>query len=498
VEAWALAILLLVTFVYFSQAGGANQNSRFALTRAVTEAGTFRIDRWASTTFDIATLGGHYYSDKAPGLGLLAVPAHALYVRAFGAPTHAEAVRAALHWATSGSVSLASALAGGLFYLIVLGRGYSRGTAAFVTLGWLLATPAFAYSTLFYGHQLAAALVVAAVGIIELGRNARRQAIRGALLGTTLGLLVATEYPTAVIVPLLLAYARPQRNRRLLFGCIAGLAVTLALLGGYHQRCFGSPFGAGYLALQAPEFAQTMATGWLGFRFPALHAVNALLFGEARGLLPAAPWLLVAGVGAVLLFRRREHAQLALSVVGFGVTLLLVSAFARWDGGAAFGPRHLGYALPLLVLLTAEPVERVVQLRAVPRLASAVLLGSLVAASHFLCLAAVAVLPEFPEQAVWVPFGDEVLEADPRHPLTQFVLPLFLDGRLSVKALGADGRFSVTYLAPPGHENDAYNLGELWCGLRGTSSLLPLAGIWLGAAALTVALGRRQRQPRTP
>src|SRR5207248_1540800 len=69
-----LFILLFVSFAYFYQAGGWNQNSRFDLVRAITNEGTLNIDPFMHSTGDKAFSNGHYYSDKAPGIALAAVP----------------------------------------------------------------------------------------------------------------------------------------------------------------------------------------------------------------------------------------------------------------------------------------------------------------------------------------------------------------------------------------------------------------------------------------
>src|ERR1700733_11030089 len=69
-----LFVLLFVSFAYFYQAGGWNQNSRFALVRAITNEHTLNIDPFQHATGDKASFEGHYYSDKAPGLALAAVP----------------------------------------------------------------------------------------------------------------------------------------------------------------------------------------------------------------------------------------------------------------------------------------------------------------------------------------------------------------------------------------------------------------------------------------
>src|ERR1035441_2624081 len=73
-RALLIGAVVLVAYVYFYQGGGWNQNSRFDLVRAMVELGTLRIDAYRENTGDKAFANGHYYSDKAPGLALLAEP----------------------------------------------------------------------------------------------------------------------------------------------------------------------------------------------------------------------------------------------------------------------------------------------------------------------------------------------------------------------------------------------------------------------------------------
>jgi hypothetical protein len=69
-----LGVVTLLSFVYFYEGGGWNQNSRFDLLRAIVERHTLQIDAYHENTQDKAHFQGHYYSDKAPGLVFLAVP----------------------------------------------------------------------------------------------------------------------------------------------------------------------------------------------------------------------------------------------------------------------------------------------------------------------------------------------------------------------------------------------------------------------------------------
>jgi hypothetical protein len=69
-----LGLVTFLSFTYFYEGGGWNQNSRFDLLRAIVERHTLQIDAYHENTQDKAHFNGHYYSDKAPGLVFLAVP----------------------------------------------------------------------------------------------------------------------------------------------------------------------------------------------------------------------------------------------------------------------------------------------------------------------------------------------------------------------------------------------------------------------------------------
>src|SRR6058998_631855 len=69
-----LGAVSFLSFIYFHEGGGWNQNSRFDLLRAIVERHTLQIDVYQENTQDKAHFRGHYYSDKAPGLVFLAVP----------------------------------------------------------------------------------------------------------------------------------------------------------------------------------------------------------------------------------------------------------------------------------------------------------------------------------------------------------------------------------------------------------------------------------------
>ncbi|PRQ03065.1 hypothetical protein ENSA5_18360 [Enhygromyxa salina] len=400
-RAWAVGLALLCTFAYFVGPPAWNQNSRLALTRALVEHGDVTIDDWHVTTGDKSHRDGHFYSDKAPGVSLLAtVPYAGFYLvrRATGgelpsvrvepldpaieaagltpAPEDREpgdvlvynpATLVALWLCRMFVVTLPTLLAGALFYLVMLRElGGERRLATWATLAWLLATPALGYACGFYGHQLVADLLFASFALVVLSDVHERVSRSLALIvGGLLGWAVLCEYTAAVPVVLIVAWASWRRG--LGFGawiCLGGLPWAL-VLAGYHSWAFGGPFATGYDFVYLDEFAAGMAVNY-GIGAPKLEVLGQLLFGSFRGLFYLSPVLLLAAWGLALrifeggpalgaqsaLLRSRggplRTPDLVLGLAIIAWYLLLNSGYYMWDGGAALGPRH---AVPMLAFL---------------------------------------------------------------------------------------------------------------------------------------------------
>ncbi len=134
-RALLISAVAFISYAYFYQGGGWNQNSRFDLVRAIVEQQTLRIDAYHDNTYDKAYYQGHYYSDKAPGLALLAVPAAALerpLLRAVGIdPASPRAWVGTSYFVTLFAVALPAAFACACLFLIAFKLGSSEGGAAF-------------------------------------------------------------------------------------------------------------------------------------------------------------------------------------------------------------------------------------------------------------------------------------------------------------------------------------------------------------------------------
>jgi hypothetical protein len=474
------ALALLCTYAFFVGAPAWNQNSRFALTRALVEDRSARIDRFHETTGDKAFAGEHWYTDKAPGTSWLAAPAYAAFyavrrvtggelpmVRVRPLDPRAQAAgrfpspserlpgdrlvynnghRVALWLCTVFAVGLLGVIGSAAAYLLAWHRSGDRRVARRVALTLGLATPVLPYATSLYGHVPCGALLFAAFAIVMLGPGSRALAIAA---GACAGVAVTAEYPAALPAALVWALGLRRHGMRFSGWMLAGAALPALLLAIYHATAFGHPLRTGYDFVVGDEFSTGMAVHY-GIASPRARVVLEILFGSYRGLFYLSPVLLLAVWGLVHDVvhgdgERRTIAAFALSICTYYV--LLNAGYYMWDGGAAAGPRHVVPMLGFLALGLPAAIARVPW-------AFAVL--AIVSAAQMLLLAAAT-----PEAPRW---GDPIWEY----------------------AVGSLVR------ADPGPSGSATNLGRL-LGLPGALSLLPLVAPWAWARA--VARDHAQKRP---
>ena len=473
-----VALAALLSSAYFYQAGGWNQNARFDLTRAIAERGTIAIDAYHRNTGDKSQYAGHFYSDKAPGQSLLAVPIVWL-AHVSGADLGRPADNtAASYVATVLTSALPAASMVLLLGQIVARRGRSCGAAVFAALALSLAPPRWAYATLFMGHTLGAACLLAALAAAEaLPRRAQpgRDLALGAALGASAGWAVVTEYtalaPAAMIALYGLWQIRAEATRRL--GRFAlGVAMTAApcawLLLAYQQAAFGSPFATPIEYLYGFEKVRTQP-----FSLPRGEVLVELFVGTRRGLLPLAPVLIASLAGFVALLKRPETRPLGLLCVAIATYYALMNAaFATPLAGWSYGPRYMAAALPFwaLGLVWAWDLTQRASWRA--------LLVALLLWGAGASLVAVSTTVQPPHQF--------------ERPMAELMWPAFAAGDLSLNHMSfLEARSHPAQLRGGTLAHDAFNLGEL-LGLRGHASLVPLFVAW---GALGGLAWRRHRTP---
>lgn len=368
-----LSVCVFACAAYFVPGASWSPVSRFCLTRALVEHRSLEITDFVASTGDRAEVSGRFYTDKGPVPSFVAAPAYAVFYAMARARHHVPAFRAeGTPLAPAQKVLPSPAFRSGLYVCSlatsgvalallswalfdVLSRRVSREAAALGALTTCLGTPLFPYGTSFFDHTIAAALLLLAFALLD--PMATRSARNVFAAGVSLGLAVGTEYVVAVPA-VIVGTAALARPRAPLAPLMLGAAIPLAMLGGYHFACFGSPLYTGYSFITNPGFAAGQASGLFGITWPRPAALLGILFGTSRGLFYVSPVALLGVVQAIRERRFRSDPAFAVGGLVFSALLLVNASYYLWDGGRALGPRHLVPALGFVGIGIGYAFER--------------------------------------------------------------------------------------------------------------------------------------------
>lgn len=544
---------LFLSYGYFHQGGGWNQNARFDQVRAIVETGRLSINEYliyharqppagaqrlrratvppganpnniaeVGNSGDVSQNRGLFYPNKPPGAVFAAVPAYFLIhtvQRLFWIDlTGWAALTVSFYLTVAFSIGLAGALAGVGYYrlareLFPQAQAWTHVAATF-TLG--LGTMMLPFSTLFFDHVLVAGLLLWSLLLLVWVRKAdapgaEPQPVKGRsigwllLSGLLIGLGIMCNYLVVVCAILYSAYAlRVLRPRASVVWLWLGAVLPVALLAWYHQVCFG-----GVLATANADQASMFESKnlWFGlFGVPRIEILGQILFSDYRGLFFGSPVLLLAALAWVrMAWRERIEPELILCGSVFVAFLAINSAFqgegwSPWSGGWSFGPRYL---IPGMALLAVALVPAFDWL---PRTTGVLAIGS-----AGLMLLATAVDPQPPTGVL--------------KPLTAYILPLAtghhmllannpVSGPISANPIGVYEAWYYRVYPPGSFEArwNSFNLGELIFP-GSLLSLLPLlillaGGVWrswpaapsnstgTGAEPVTHKHGTRGHEPR--
>ncbi len=377
--------LLFISYAYvFPRWADPNQNSRLDMVVAVVDDGTFQIDPYVKNTVDYAKVGGHYYSDKAPGAAFLGIPVYwgvknVLELPAINKLTkqleNNTAFQATLNPEGTGisEQKVRFAIAQVLITLVVsalptaflgvlLFKTLKRftdhiGFRVSVCLAYGLLTPAFAYAGAFYGHQLSAMLLFWAFSLAFM----RTTLSKGVLLwiGFLLGYSIITEYPAALIAGAIGLYVfliLVKRKRPLDILWLVPLGGSVVVLWMvYNNVLFGGPLSLGYS--NSELWMGQHHTGFLSLSFPTWEALWGISLGKFRGLFFYSPITLLFFPGIILWWRSRKFRPEWVLVVFSVLSMFLFnSASIMWWGGFAVGPRYLLPMLPFMAVSWIFPL----------------------------------------------------------------------------------------------------------------------------------------------
>jgi hypothetical protein len=360
----ALAAILLVGLSYATliQSFSWNQTSHYDLIRSLNVERT-TIDQYQANTGDKAYYKGHYYSARAPGLALMALPFYDA-LNLVGAESWTNAHVAPPNHPGDEMIYLIGLWANvlpGLLLLLLVWRVADRyepgyGAAAAVALG--LGTMVLPLSTLLFSHVFTAFLGFAAFALMLKERDGPPSAMLLGLAGLAMGYAVASEYPlffVAAVLGLFLLSRRDALSAPLIArragSYIAGGIVGIVPLLLYNHYAFHSWTHLAYSSIPRQQ------KGFFGISLPSLKVLLTLLL-DSRGLLTISPILILGAMGTVLLYKRGKRAE-ALTIAG--ICLCYVgynSGYYLPFGGGFMGPRFLTTMLPFLAFPVAIALKR--------------------------------------------------------------------------------------------------------------------------------------------
>jgi hypothetical protein len=362
-RAWLIGWALFCCYAYFFYVGGNwNVESHYAQTFALAEHGRLIIDDYPFLPRgggDAAFYRGHFYSDKFIGPSLVSAPIYRLLRETATASELSSPldIGIALRLTNILTNALPSALLGALLYLFLAELGLTAQLRVWLVFAYGLGTLAFPYSTVFFGHQLAAVAVAGAFMLLWRQRaewSHRRAIAAGALAGfaaisDAMGVFVAgllgvyaiwlavafaasSRQENLTPLPPLRArgfdYAQPRPTpsavegrrggddniggkpgkggvrfvARLAAFALPALAVfSIQLIANWIS--FGSPLAFPHLYHAQAAFRARHAAGLFGIHLPQLYPLYQLAFGPWRGLFYGSPVLLFALPGFFLMAR---------------------------------------------------------------------------------------------------------------------------------------------------------------------------------------------------
>jgi hypothetical protein len=369
-----LFLLFFISYGYFFQGGGWNQNIRVCFMRALIHEHTFIIDKYKEDALnpsfefvnsgDWAYCNGHYYSEKSPGLDFLAIVPFAVseifFKKIFPSDVEKQVWLSVYICNLFTTVLYASLLNLLLFHVFHYFFKQSEINCLLLTIFFGFGTLFFSYSTTFYCHVPAAffsflSFVVALH--IKHGEMPERKRLLAFLSGFSASTAVLIEssavFSLSCIVLYLLSF---KEGRSALFFFLIGCIPAGVVQCFYNAMCFNSPLTSSYL--YSNDAIMFKVDGKL-FGIPRPAKLMQMLFMPWRGLFITSPVLIMVLPGIVsLVKRRRMQAEMMLCAAITASIFSFVLCCHAWHGAAGAGPRHLLQLYPFIFLLAAPALSR--------------------------------------------------------------------------------------------------------------------------------------------
>jgi len=357
---------------------GWNEESNFALTRALVEENRFEIDSFANLTGDRSFINSHYYSDKPPGLAFLSSFPY-FFLKFFdngfepkgfisqnygNATIITEIDRGPFIFTSMFLLTLLSvSIFTGLTTLLIfyLAKKIVKKHALFLSLSYFFATIAFHYALHFMTHAISTFFLFFSFFLLYFSKKLRNFLLAGIFLGISL----LFENLILVLLPLFLVYSFFKLKKRYWSYFLIGLSIGVIPFFLYHLSITNKPFYLVSSFLDKQIFKHAYEVQSFDFikifhlekPFPDLMVMLRILFYPYRGLFFYSPFLLFSIPGFILMFKKQKKEVL---LIIFSLLLLtaVISMRRIWWGGCCFGERYLLPLIPFLFFPISYFVKR--------------------------------------------------------------------------------------------------------------------------------------------
>lgn len=353
---FVLSAWCIVSFFHQDHTNG-NEMARLSALFAIVCEHRIAIDTMAYSTPNSAQFQGHTFSDKPPGVTILALPAFWIAIKTIGVPSKSISDPRWRHisWiATAGSVGLLYSV--GLWSALLWLQHWVSPLAAYLTTVCLgFGSLAFDYAGSLSPVASAPALIFLALERLSvIPSPVTLSSSRLFVGGFLLGFAGTCDYCSGVGIAGCVLWCILNYRLRSVW-TIGGCALCFGIILANNYLCFGSLFRFGYLNNES--FAE-MQRGFFGLSgHVSIEHLLEQLFGAKSGSVVWSPILILVPFGCVHLIQQKTSLSWIVILVIVG-QIGILSSYAYWDGYEGVGTRFHSPVLPFCALAIAEFVDR--------------------------------------------------------------------------------------------------------------------------------------------
>jgi len=349
-----LFLFVLIINLLFSQIVGDDNLNRIFYSLSIARNKTLFLDNYQAFIGDTIKIKEHYLSTKSPGISFLASPIYLIIERILNNSTQITLLKESLNYSKLSVLTLPnslivfslvsilffSALPGALLFLLI--NKFTKNV--YISLFLYFSSLLFPYSTTLFSYTFSIFLILFAF--------TKKHKILSPFL---LGLAVFFEFTSIFLVVIVLFYLRKKIK---LFYFFVGALPSIVYIITF-PSIFLYLFGLTQLFLLTPSSSLTyflqLNTSFLTFLSNVCSNILFLLFSPYRGIFFYFPLLFLF----FLYYKNLKNDLRKIATYSLVIYLLFNSILDFWWGSLSFGPRHMVYSVPFVLLAISQSWKKI-------------------------------------------------------------------------------------------------------------------------------------------